>query len=119
MSSRFRRIVVAFDGSTQSEMALDTAIDMSREYAAHLTVLTVFQPPTVLVYGPAPVDPPPTEELEQQVRAVLNRATERARARGADVAGEFREGHPAEEILRFVEEELVDRLPGLVGLRSP
>lgn len=40
-----RRILLAHDGSTGTDRALDVALDLARKYAAELHVLAVARPP--------------------------------------------------------------------------
>ncbi len=108
MTGRFHDLVIAYDGSPLSNEALDTAIDLARDWGAALTVLSVYQPPTVVSYGPAP----PVfigDEVKQALLEQYQKALVRAREHGVpEVRGMFLEGHPADEILRFVEEEHAD-----------
>lgn len=48
----FSKILVAFDGSTSSQAALDVAIEMAKRDKANLTAVSVSTVPTALPLGP-------------------------------------------------------------------
>ena len=72
----FRRILVAVDGSDHAERALREAVDIAASQGAALTVITVVTPaPLPVLAGPYAVPfPREPEELEQEGRAILERA---------------------------------------------
>jgi nucleotide-binding universal stress UspA family protein len=99
-----RRILVGFDGSPQSERAVDTAFILAGSLDAELLIFSVARPPE-----------PPTRV---EVSAILEDATEhfeqafeklRARARESEVTLEtaIAVGHPVEQIVHRAE---VDRI---------
>ena len=103
-----KKIVVAYDGSKQSEKAFKLALDMASKYSAQMIVLSVARPP----------EPPVAVELE----AVLEGAKEffeghfkslRELSESSGVTNasfEVRVGHPAEQIVLFANEERVDAI---------
>jgi nucleotide-binding universal stress UspA family protein len=101
------KLLVAYDGSEQSEKAYAMAVDMASKYSAKMIVLSVARPP----------EPPVAVELE----AVLESATEyykghfksmreQAAALGIDATFQVRVGHPAEQIVHMANEEKVDAI---------
>jgi nucleotide-binding universal stress UspA family protein len=101
------KLLVAYDGSKQSEKAYTTALDMAKKYSAKMIVLSVARPP----------EPPVAVELE----AMLESATEyyeghfksmkeRAEALGIDATFQVRVGHPAEQIVHMANAEKVDAI---------
>ena len=102
-----RKLLVAYDGSAQSEKAYKMAVDMASRYSAKMMVLSVARPP----------EPPVAVELE----AVLESATEyyeghfksmkeQAEALGIEATFQVRVGHPAEQIVHMANEEKVDAI---------
>ena len=102
-----RKLLVAYDGSAQSEKAYKMAVDMASRYSAKMMVLSVARPP----------EPPVAVELE----AVLDSATEyyeghfksmkeQAEALGIEATFQVRVGHPAEQIVHMANEEKVDAI---------
>jgi nucleotide-binding universal stress UspA family protein len=102
-----RKLLVAYDGSKQSEKAYVLALDMASKYSAKMMVLSVARPP----------EPPVAVELE----AVLDRATEyyqehfermkeQAEKVGIDAVFHVRVGHPAEQIVHMANEEKADAI---------
>jgi nucleotide-binding universal stress UspA family protein len=97
----FRSILVAVDGSPAAAEALEQAVDVARAHGARLTLLTVASPPRWRPAGPL-VPPYPTDaELEEEARAIVERAEERV---PDDVphATVVRTGPAAREILERV-----------------
>jgi len=101
------KLIVAYDGSKQSEKAYKLALDMASKYSAPMIVLSVARPP----------DPPVAVELT----AVLDRATEyfeghfkclkeQAQAMGIDANFLVRVGHPAEQIVLLANKEKADAI---------
>ncbi len=101
------KLIVAYDGSKQSEKAYKLALDMASKYSAPMIVLSVARPP----------EPPVAVELT----AVLDRATEyfeghfkclkeQAQAMGIDARFEVRVGHPAEQIVLMANNEKADTI---------
>jgi len=113
MTDPFEHIALAYDGSSQARMALDRAIDMALSGPSRLSIVTVYQPPIVWEAGPmmGPViSPEPTGEVKKEALSnLLQQAVQLAKNRGvAEVRGELLQGHPADAILSFAEQEHVD-----------
>jgi len=101
------KMIVAYDGSKQSEKAFKLALDMASRYSARMIVLSVARPP----------DPPVAVELE----AVLESATEYfeghfkcleelAESAGVEASFQVKAGHPAEQIVHMANEEEADAI---------
>ncbi|SPF34560.1 Universal stress protein [Syntrophobacter sp. SbD1] len=101
------KLLVAYDGSKQSEKAFRQALELASKFSAKLVALSVVRPP----------EPAVAVELE----AVLESATEHyqglfkclkelAESRGVDVRFEVRVGHPADQIVHMANEEKVDAI---------
>ena len=103
----FSKLLVAYDGSKQSEKAFKVALDMASKYSAKMILLSVARPP----------EPPVAVELE----AVLESATEyyeehfklmkeQAATLGIDATFQVKVGHPAEQIVHMANKEKVDAI---------
>ncbi len=102
-----KKILVAYDGSMQSEKAFDFALDIAQKYSALITVLSVARPP----------EPP----MAVETQAVLDSADEYYRTR-FKVLKEKAEtvcvvtrldivvGHPAEQIVYKAVNESADMI---------
>ena len=99
------KILVAYDGSSQSQKAFDYALDLAVKYSAPLAVLSVARP----------TEPP----VNVEIQAVLEQATEyfkshfeqmktRATAAGISASFEVRVGHPAQQIVHMADEIKAD-----------
>ena len=101
------KLLVAYDGSKQSEKAYNMALDLATRLGVPMIVLSVARPP----------EPPVAVELQ----AVLDSATEyyeehfkcmkeEADKLGVDVTFQVKVGHPAEQIVHMANEEKADAI---------
>lgn len=119
MSDHYHRIVLAFDGSPTAEEALERAIDMANSWSSQLAIVVVYQPPVLWVVGPAPPDVWPVDE-GRALNRLLRRAVKKAEDEGVkDLKGVFLQGIPADEILRYAEDNKADLIVMGSRGRSP
>lgn len=119
----YSKILVAYDGSKQSDKALNQAIAFCQEHpSTTLEVVYVFNIPN-LVVGEAVIVPPPRLENEfyEHARAVVNKAKQLvAILPHASVV--LKQGDPARTILDYAQETLCDLIiigsRGLGGIRE-
>ena len=108
-----RKILLGYDGSDQGCKALDTALDLARQYKAELVVLTVVQPPEFGddVEEEAVIENSRAfhEKMLADIRPVVDGTGVRARYLVAI-------GHPAEQIVYRADEEGADLI--VVGHRG-
>ena len=109
----FQKILVGYDGSEQSEKAMDAAIRLARCEDSHLLALAVARPP----------EPPTSVELEaalddarEHYEVGLKRAVERAEAQGVTLEIDFAVGHPGEQLIHRAEQDHFDLI--IVGRRG-
>lgn len=99
----FHKIVVAIDGSPNSEQALAAAVDLAAHYQADLIALSVAEVPEVV----ATLDE--VDEIRQNAedyfRKIGEAAVEFAKSRGVNLRSVVVRGHAASEIIRFAETE--------------
>jgi len=102
-----RNVLVAVDGSENSDRALDFALDLAEKYGAAVTVLNVTESPAM---GAVPLEPTTisgesmvvfAKDLRRFHEEVLSKAVAHAREAKPDVAvsSKLREGDPALEIV--------------------
>ncbi len=117
-SPRFARIMVAIDGSPESQEALATAIDLADRYGSELTILTVA--PLVPVYLPSTGPYVTTAMAESQVpryRELVDVAVKQAQESGVTaVTGLCHEGVVVDEILSYLDTNPTDLV--VVGSRG-
>jgi nucleotide-binding universal stress UspA family protein len=108
-----RKILLGYDGSVQSQKALDAALDLARQYRAELTVLSVVQPPE---FG----DEVETEAVIENSRVFHEKLLESARPKvegsGVSARYEVAVGHPAEQIIYQADRQDADLI--VVGHRG-
>jgi nucleotide-binding universal stress UspA family protein len=107
MSTFPAKILVATDGSEDAALALQAAVDLSKETGADLHILHVGE--SLPVYPPPAAGPPPpspsSTEIQRIARGLLDTQLELVAEIGGNVEeGHLRMGRPAEEILRLSEE---------------
>lgn len=117
-SSRFERITVAIDGSSNSQMALDAAVDLAKQYGSELTILAIA--PFVPVYlpsaGPYVATAGGREEVPRY-QALVDAAVKKSEAAGvAAVTGLCIEGVVTDELLSHLEAHPTDLV--VVGSRG-
>lgn len=110
-----REVLVGYDGSDCSRRALAFAVDLAQRYSARLHVLCVARSAD-FEFG-LEID---AEAIEQQQLLHCQRLLDALRHSIPDLAHPVRYevavGHPAEEIIRYAEEEGVDHI--VVGHRG-
>jgi nucleotide-binding universal stress UspA family protein len=102
-----KRVLVAVDGSENSDKALIFALDMAEKYDATLTILNISEPP---IMGTVPQEPwnisgeamaTFTKDLERIHKSILSRAVAQSKLAKLNlkVSSKLREGNPAMEIV--------------------
>jgi len=101
------KLLVAYDGSQQSERAYNLAVDLATRLDVKMIVLAVARPsePPVAVELQAVLDSA-TEYYEGHFK----RMKEEADKLGVEVVFQVRAGHPAEQIVHMADEEKVDAI---------
>ncbi len=115
----FKHILVPTDFSEPSEHALSTAIEMARAFEAQLTLLHVWNIPTI---GYAEALAWPVDEMESAARSALDEAERRAAKLLPGTDSMLKVGPEWERILETVKEAGVDLIvmgtQGRRGLRG-
>jgi nucleotide-binding universal stress UspA family protein len=101
------KVLLATDGSEDSALAAQAAVDLSSETGAELHVVHVGE--SLQVYPPPASGPPPPtpsrEEIRRAAQGLLDQQLKQIEEMGGKVeSGHLRMGRPAEEILRLSEE---------------
>jgi nucleotide-binding universal stress UspA family protein len=109
----FEKILVAVDGSSYAEYALEYAVGMARKYCSKLVIIhAVFNS----AYAYEGVLIPPDSRLDEAGREILRRSEETAKRLGIDAETRLVSGHPSGEIAKVANEEGFDLL--IVGNRG-
>ncbi len=100
-----KRILVGFDGSAAAGNALAFAADLAQHYQAVLHVMAVAQPPEI-------GDDIETEALIERSQAHCRELLGRATAQFPQLAlvTVSRVGHPAEQLLRYADQNEIDHI---------
>jgi len=120
MGARFRKIVVAYDGSEYSTRAVGVAAGLAAKFSSELVVVHVFSSP-VIPYSVAGAPVPNYAELEkvaeEGARSVLARGVQVAKDNGVVARAELLEGSSTVQAMtEFTASEKADLL--VVGTRG-
>jgi len=111
----FKRILLATDGSSHAEKALEYARDLALRDDAQVIVVHAFEPASAY---PAYLGDLWGEQILARLvaagRELVNEAAQELRQAGVDVIAEVREGPPADAILRVADV----RQPDLIVMGS-
>ena len=114
MSDFPAKILLATDGSEDSDIAASAAIGIANDTGAELHVVHVGEsrpvhpPPTA---GGPPLPSPSSEEIRQAAQGILDGQVKKVEEAGGEIGGaHLRVGKPEEEILRLSE----DIIAGLI-----
>jgi nucleotide-binding universal stress UspA family protein len=112
-NGNFHKILVGYDGSKESEKALEVALAIANTMDSKVEVLAVAQPP----------EPPTAVEMEavlddarEHYDKALRRIADAAKENGIEIETAVAVGHPAEQIIRQAERGLADLI--VVGRRG-
>ena len=100
----FRKVLVAIDGSSQSRLALSTAIDVAKVWNAEIHAAYVIE---IGLFSSLPVDN--TWEvmyslLDKEGKEILDNAVEAGTQAGVPLTTYLRQGHAGQELLNLAGE---------------
>jgi nucleotide-binding universal stress UspA family protein len=106
-----KKMLVAVDGSSNSDRALDYALNLAEKCGSSVLILNVFQLPA---FYESPEEPPVystsradfISDLQKMHEETLARVAGKARALkpGLEIAAELREGEPAAQVVGVAKE---------------
>lgn len=100
-----RHVLAGYDGSAASEAALEFASDLARHFDADLHVLAVVRPPE---FGDDVETEAVIEQAQEHLGALL--APLPRRLHSLRVCTSSQVGHPAEKIVSYAEQHLIDHI---------
>jgi nucleotide-binding universal stress UspA family protein len=111
--AHFRRMLIGYDGSPQSEKAVEIAFSLAQCIDSTVLVLAVARPP----------EPATSVELEavlddakEHYQAGFKRILEKARVHNLHVETDMAVGHPGEQIIHRAEKDGIDLI--ILGRRG-
>jgi nucleotide-binding universal stress UspA family protein len=105
----YKRILVGYDGSNNSDRALVRAIALAKGQGAALRILVAVN--TVLpVYSPISTTVPESaiDQIIQDGKDALAKAMNKAKLELDDVSGVLQDGHAADELIGYASENGID-----------
>ncbi|HUJ81476.1 MAG TPA: universal stress protein [Candidatus Acidoferrales bacterium] len=103
--SQFKKILIGYDGSAQSDRATESALALARSLDAKALLFAVARPPepATIVEVDAMLDDA-REHFEQQFGKIIQRAKDM----GVELQTDIAVGHPVEQIVHRAEMDHVD-----------
>lgn len=102
-----QKLLIAYDGSKESECAFDFGLELANRYDSQIEVLSVARPPE-----------PPTmvettavlEDATDYYKKLFQQLKSRAAKKGKEIKAEVVVGHPAEQILHRAQQIQADTI---------
>lgn len=110
------RILIATDGSSAADEAVEVGLDLAAEQRAAVTVVHVAPPFDVIPWSGIGMTSAFPHELGETDRASLERASKLAEQRGLEVSTELLVGDPADEIVASADSHDADLI--VIGSRG-
>jgi nucleotide-binding universal stress UspA family protein len=112
-SGRFQRILVGYDGSQESEKAIQVGLSFSNTFDSRLEILAVIQPgePAASVSSHKGLD-----HARKHYELALSKIVEAANGHGGNVETSVVVGHPADQLIQRAEQSHSDLV--VVGRRG-
>ncbi|MGD0963867.1 MAG: universal stress protein [Candidatus Acidiferrales bacterium] len=112
-NSQFKKILIGYDGSIQSDKAAERALALAQSLDAKVLLFAVARPPepATMVEVDAMLDNA-REHFEEQFKKII----QRARDLGVETQTDIAVGHPVEQIVHRAETDHVDLI--VVGRRG-
>jgi len=103
--SQFKRILIGYDGSAQSDKATESALALAQSLDATVLLFAVARPPepATMVEVDAMLDDA-REHFEEQFKKIV----ERAKNLGVELKTDIAVGHPVEQIVHRAETDHID-----------
>ena len=119
----FKRIVAAYDGSRESEKALEKAIELANSApGAKLDVVHVYQFPTIYIADGLSMANTLNKELMERAENLVANLKKRLLETGMEANVELLHGTPSDTILKFAKEREADLIVigsrGLSGIKE-
>jgi nucleotide-binding universal stress UspA family protein len=102
-----KKILLGYDGSASADKALAFALDLAKHYNAELHLLAVARPPE---FGTEVETEAEIENSRHDCHRVLAPAKTRLAGETVQTSYRIAVGHPAEQIVRYAEEDAVDHI---------
>lgn len=105
----FKDILLPTDGSKGVEEAINCAVALAKKFDAKIHVLYVVEPPRFQDYGAGIALASIIKTLQEAGEQIVSETVEVIRKSGVSALEEsIEEGHPAEEILKYMSEHGID-----------
>jgi nucleotide-binding universal stress UspA family protein len=111
--SQFKKILIGYDGSVQSDKATESALALAQSLDAKALLFAVARPPepATMVEVNAMLDDA-REHFEEQFKKIIQRAKDS----GVELQTDIAVGHPVEQIVHRAETDQVDLI--ILGRRG-
>jgi len=110
----FKKFIVAYDGSADSDKALVIAGDLAQNLVAKILLVSVYEIPATLSDASGYSDW--ATDLEKIHKEKVEKGKKYCEEKGIEVNAEVLQGSPAEEIIKYAQQEKADMI--IAGTRG-
>ncbi|KRO00852.1 universal stress protein [Companilactobacillus kimchiensis] len=104
----YKKILVAIDGSKSAYNALDSAVDLAKQFNSEIYLVSVVNTANLPMNVGVSYAPGLTRDLEDSAEKDLQKASEIVKKAGLSSTVKLLNGEPREQLTRFPEENGID-----------
>ncbi len=108
ISKLYRQILIATDGSEYTKKAVDYGIELANDTGAKLYAIYVIDTRSYDSIPPSAPIQYAYSLLRKEGDTAIKYVADRAEASGLEIEGIITEGHPADEIIKYAENNSID-----------
>ena len=104
----YKKILVAIDGSQSAYNALNSAIDLAKQFGSELYLVSVVNTANLPMNVGVSYAPGLTKDLQESTKKDLKKAVDLVKEKGLTYQVQLLDGEPREQLTRFPKENDID-----------
>ncbi|CAJ1177160.1 universal stress protein [Companilactobacillus crustorum] len=104
----YKKILVAIDGSQSAYNALNSAIDLAKQFGSELYLVSVVNTANLPMNVGVSYAPGLTKDLQESAKKDLKKAVDLVKEKGLTYQVQLLDGEPREQLTRFPKENDID-----------
>ncbi|APU71248.1 universal stress protein [Companilactobacillus crustorum] len=104
----YKKILVAIDGSQSAYNALNSAIDLAKQFGSELYLVSVVNTANLPMNVGVSYAPGLTKDLQESAKKDLKKAVDLVKEKGLTYQVQLLDGEPREQLTRFPKENNID-----------